>query len=103
MTEPMSKEHLERIRCACLEGYISWLHEGPGLIDEVRRCHTEIERLEKALAGSESLRHIIMTSALDAKRGFTERIAELEQVTERLASAYHQLQANIAAYQEDRK
>lgn len=103
MTEPMSKEHLERIRCACLEGYISWLHEGPDLIEEVKRCHAEISRLEKALEGSESLRHTIMTAALEAKRGFTKRIAELEQVNERLAAAYHQLQANIAAYQEDRK
>lgn len=103
MSEPMSKDHLERIRCACLEGYISWLHEGPSLIEEVQRCHSEIERLEKALDGSESLRHTIMTAALDAKRTFTKRIAELEKINENLSAAYHQLQQNIATYQEDRK
>lgn len=92
MSEPMTKERLERIRCACLEGYISWLHEGPVLIEEVRRCHAEIARLEKALEGSESLRHTIMTAALDAKRTFTKRIAELEKINERLAAAYHQLE-----------
>lgn len=103
MSEPMSKDHLERIRCACLEGYISWPSEGPILIAEVRRSHSEIERLEKALDGSESLRHTIMTAALDAKRTFLKRIAELEKINENLAAAYHQLQENIANYHEHRK
>lgn len=103
MSEPMTKERLERIRCACLEGYISWLHEGPDLIEEVRRCHAEISRLEKALEGSESLRHTIMTSALDAKRGFTKRIAELEEINANIGTAYRQLQEHIATYFKDRK
>lgn len=85
MSEPMSKETLDFLR----------RYQGSGvnadLISEIDRCHAEIERLEKAVEGSESLRHTIMTSALDAKRTFTKRIADLEKVNERLAAAYHQV------------
>lgn len=73
------------------------------LIGEIDCLNAEIERLEKALEGSESLRHTIMTAALDAKRTFTKRIAELETVNANLNAAYKQLQENIAKYQEDRK
>lgn len=92
MSEPMSKERLEEIEVHGNVDDIESIRHTHELIDEVRRSHAEIERLEKALEGSESLRHTIMTGALDAKRTFTKRIAELEKINERLAAAYHQLE-----------
>lgn len=99
----MSKE-----RCAEINRWAAgWTASDNSMIDElireVQRCHSEIERLEKALDGSESLRHTIMTAALDAKRTFTKRISELEKINETIAAAYQQLQQNIANYHEHRK
>lgn len=99
----MSKGRLEEINRWVVGENLGVINMVNELLDEVQRCHAEIERLEKALDGSESLRHTIMTAALDAKRAFTKRIAELEKINENLAAAYHQLQENVAAYQEDRK
>lgn len=107
MSEPMSKERLTKDE---IEDARAIYRLNPSdfefeleLIGEIDCLNAEIERLEKALEGSESLRHTIMTAALDAKRTFLRRIAELEKVNKNLSAAYRQLQENIAAYQEDRK